>query len=237
MLIALCSGGHSPGATTAGLALTLAWPNEVLFAECDPAGGTLLSGYLVGHPRERGLAEWAVQLRRGADPAKSLNDQTYGNLLPGLAEPAQAASLQPLWATITETFAALPYTVIVDLGRIGGSDTPLPMLIRADQVLMVVRPTLVHLSAAAPRLQELKNLGREPQILLTGKGPYTRKEVARTLSAEVVDHLPHDSRAASVLTHGAGNDRYVPRSLLVRGAHHLAQNLLAQAVREEVMAP
>src|SRR5690606_3881210 len=53
MLIVLCSGGHSPGVTTTGLALTLTWPRDILLAECDPAGGSLLSGYLLGHSRER----------------------------------------------------------------------------------------------------------------------------------------------------------------------------------------
>ncbi|MFF3671594.1 MinD/ParA family ATP-binding protein [Microtetraspora malaysiensis] len=246
MLIVLCSGGHSPGVTTTGLALTLAWPRDVLFAECDPAGGSLLSGYLVGQPRERGLGEWAVQLRRGADPETVLGEQVYhlGGLenrwvLPGLAEPAQVASVQPLWPGIADTFAAAPGDVIADVGRVGGSDTPTAILIRADQVLVVARPTLVDLSAAAPRLAEIKALRGPrpaPRVLLVGAGPYSRKEVARTLGAEVVDHLPHDPRAAAVLSHGAGNERYVPRSLLLRSARSLAESFQDRAVRDEVTA-
>ncbi|GAA4561088.1 MinD/ParA family ATP-binding protein [Planotetraspora kaengkrachanensis] len=246
MLIVLCSGGHSPGATTTGLALTLAWPREVLFAECDPAGGSLLSGYLLGQPRERGLGEWAVQLRRGADPERALGEQVHHlagpesrRILPGLAEPAQVTSVQPLWPGIADTFTAIPGDVIVDIGRAGGSDTPTPLLTRADQVLVVARPTLMDLSAVAPRLQEIKALRGprpDPRVLLVGAGPYSRKEVAKALDTEVADHLPHDPRAATVLSHGVGNERHVPRSLLLRAARSLAEDLRAQVVQDEVTA-
>jgi len=246
MLIVLCSGGHSPGVTTTGLALTLTWPRDILLAECDPAGGSLLSGYLLGQSRERGLGEWAVQLRRGAAPETALAEQTYHlsgpkprRILPGLAEPAQVASVQPLWTDIADTFATTPGDVVADLGRIGGSDTPTPLLLRAEQVLVVARPTLMDLSAAAPRLQEIKALRGsrpEPRVLLVDAGPYSRKEVARTLGTEVADHLPHDPRAASVLSHGTGSERYVPRSLLLRAARCLAVNLRHQFVRDEVTA-
>lgn len=242
MLIVLCSAGHSPGVTTTALALTLTWPRDVLLAECDPAGGSLLSGYLLGHPRERGLGEWAVQLRRGADPEKALREQVFDltelgthQVLPGLADPAQVASVQMLWPGIADTFATFPGDVIADIGRVGGSDTPTALLLRADEVLVVARPTLVDLSAAAPRLHELTALRRSvsaPRVLLVGAGPYSRKEVAKTLGVEVVDHLPHDPRAASVLSHGSGNERYVGRSLLIRAASALAKH----AVREEAVA-
>ncbi|WP_433432247.1 hypothetical protein [Nonomuraea sp. CA-141351] len=247
MLIVLCSGGHSPGVTTTSLALTFAWPREILFAECDQAGGSLHVGYLLGQPRERGLGEWAVQLRRGADPEKSLREQTYyladaqpRLILPGLAEPAQAASFHPLWPNIIATFVTMPGDVIADVGRIGGSDTPVDLLREADRVFLVARPTLVDLLAAAPRLQEVKRVRGSrpgPEILLVGKGPYSSREVSQTLAADVADHLPHDLRAAKVLSHGSGNERYVPRSLLVRAARTFAEKLCVQAVRDEVMAP
>lgn len=246
MLIVLCSGGHSPGVTTTGFALSIAWPGEVLLAECDPAGGSLLSGYLLGQPRERGLVEWAVQLRRGADPEEALHEQVYrlGDsdaqlILPGLAEPAQVASVQPLWPGIADTFAAMSGDVIADIGRVGGSDTPTALLLRADLVLIVARPTLVDLSAAAPRLHEIKALRNSqsaPRVLLVGSGPYSRREVARTLGVEVADHFPNDPRAATVLSHGTGNERYIPRSLLIRAARALAEELWTQRMRDGVTA-
>ncbi|MEU6720744.1 hypothetical protein ABZ897_55610 [Nonomuraea sp. NPDC046802] len=232
MLMVLCSGGHSPGVTTAGLALTLTWPREVLFAECDPAGGSVLSGYLVGHRQERGLGEWAVQLRRGVNAMASLAEQVLQvdgrRILPGLASPSQVSSVQPLWPDIAGTFTTMAGDVIADVGRIGGTDTPVPLLAGADQVLVIAQPTLRDLSALAPRLAEItavRNHRSSPRVLLTGDGPYGRKEVARTLGVEVVGHLPHDPKAAAVLTHGTGSERHLSRSLLLRATRSLATKL------------
>ncbi|MDF5758427.1 hypothetical protein [Spongiactinospora sp. TRM90649] len=239
MLIVVCSGGHSPGVTTTGLALALTWPRDVLLAECDPAGGSLLSGYLVGQPQERGLGEWAVLLRRGADPAETLTEQVVHltseqrcRILPGLAEPAQLSLVQPLWPTIAKTFAAAPGDVIADLGRIGGSDTPAPLLAAADEVLVVARPVLRDLSVLAPRMKTLPRA----RVLLAGTGPYTSREVAKALGVAVADHLPHDARAATLLSHGVGNARHLARSLLVRSARSLANTLSERALPEVALS-
>jgi hypothetical protein len=235
MLMVLCSGGHSPGVTATGLALTLTWPREVLFAECDPAGGSVLSGYLVGHRQERGLGEWAVRLRRGTDATATLAEQVLQlngpenrRILPGLATPYQVSSVQPLWTDIAETFGNMAGDVIADIGRIGGADTPLPLLSGADQILAIAQPTLRDLSALAPRLAEItavRGHRPDPQVLLVGDGPYGRREVARTLGVEVAGHLPPDPKAAAVLTHGAGNERALSRSLLLRAARSLGTKL------------
>lgn len=247
MLTVLCSGRHSPGVTTTGLALTLAWPREILLAECDPAGGSLLSGYLAGHPQERGLGEWVVQLRRGADPAATLAGQVLRlpgpdirRILPGLAEPAQMSSVHSLWPGIAEAFAAMPGDVIADIGRIGGSDTPVPLLAAAGWILMVARPTLRDLSALPSRLAEIAAVRAahqpRPQVLLVGAGPYSRREVAKTLGVEVADHFPEDPKAAAILSHGVGNERYLLRSLLLRAARSLADRLCEQGVPDKATA-
>ncbi|MEV0623976.1 hypothetical protein AB0I81_62425 [Nonomuraea sp. NPDC050404] len=238
MLIVLCSGGHSPGVTTAGLALTLTWPRTVLFAECDPAGGSVLSGFLVGHRQERGLGEWAVQLRRSADAADTLAEQVLRlngpdnrRILPGLASPSQVPSVQPLWRDIAEAFATTPGDVIADIGRIGGADTPLPLLAAADHVLAVAQPTLRDLSALVPRLATITSARGHrpsPRVLLAGDGPYGRREVAKTLDVEVAGHLPHDPKAAAVLTHGTDSERHLSRSLLLRATRSLGSTLCEQ---------
>ncbi|NBE91853.1 hypothetical protein FE391_00690 [Nonomuraea sp. KC401] len=235
MLIVLCSGGHSPGVTTAGLALTLAWPRTVLFAECDPAGGSVLSGFLAGQLQDRGLGEWAVQLRRSADATSTLAEQVLQlngpdsrRILPGLASPSQVSAVQPLWRDIAETFATMSGDVIADIGRIGGADTPVPLLAVADHVLVVARPTLRDLSALAPRLATItaaRGHRPSPRVLLTGDGPYGRREVAKTLDIDVVGHLPRDPKAAAVLTHGTGSEGHLLRSLLLRAARSLGTKL------------
>jgi hypothetical protein len=221
--------------TTAGLALTLAWPREVLFAECDPAGGSVLSGYLVGHRQDRGLGEWAVQLRRAADATTTLagqvlqlNGSENRRILPGLASPSQVSSVQPLWPNIAATFTTLAGDVIADIGRVGGADTPVPLLASADQVLVIAQPTLRDLSALATRLSGITAVRGHrpaPRVLLTGEGPYGRREVARTLGVQVAGHFPLDLKAAAVLTHGAGSERHLSRSLLLRAARSLGTEL------------
>src|SRR5688500_7533387 len=45
-IIAMVSGKGSPGVSTAALACTLAWDSRIVLTECDPAGGSILTGYL-----------------------------------------------------------------------------------------------------------------------------------------------------------------------------------------------
>ncbi len=61
-LIAVTSAKGSPGASTAALAFTLTWRAHTILAECDPAGGDILSGYLgsLTMPADRGLLEVAM---------------------------------------------------------------------------------------------------------------------------------------------------------------------------------
>lgn len=157
-----------------------------------------------------------------------LNGPENRRILPGLATPSQASSVQPLWPNIAETFATMPGDVIADIGRIGGSDTPVPLLAGADHVVVITQPTLRDLSALAPRLAEIATVRGHrlsPRVVLTGDGPYGRREVARTLDVEVAGHLPHDPKAAAVLTHGAGSERHLSRSLLLRAARSLGTKL------------
>ena len=42
-LIAIAADKGAPGVTTACLALSLVWPRPVLLAECDPAGGDVIT--------------------------------------------------------------------------------------------------------------------------------------------------------------------------------------------------
>ncbi|MEV0460406.1 hypothetical protein AB0H89_35095, partial [Catellatospora methionotrophica] len=69
-LIAIVSAKGSPGASTAALAFTLTWPSPVLLAECDPAGGDLLAGYLARYelPANRGVLPLAWGAPAGAAP-------------------------------------------------------------------------------------------------------------------------------------------------------------------------
>lgn len=227
-LIAVCSAKGSPGATTAALALALSWQRRVLLAECDPAGGDLAAGFLREVALDgRGLDRLTSTLAR-----QPLTDGMLWNelvdlapagdlamtklLLPGLADPAQAA----IWgepqrrgqaAGWDQLAARLPlirhgaeeYDVIADCGRLAAAHPATPLVVRADLVLLVLRPTLISARAASTALQHLLQPGRPPVGLITvGDGSYGTKELALELRTPVAAALPDDSRSADALNQG-----------------------------------
>lgn len=243
-MIALVSAKGSPGATVAGLAWTLSWSGRSLLAECDPAGGDLLAGYLRGElPARRGLAELAVAELRGR-----LYEEFWGQLvdldaprrerllLPGVTDPAQSATVASVWQSIAEHLREVEdapegYQVLADCGRLTAPHFGWPLLQVADWVLLVVRGTLPSLSAALPAIRSLRREltggsgGPEVGLLLVDTGPYRAADVARRLDTEVVVNLPDDARAARRLSLGGPIPR---RSPLVRAAAS-AQYRLARA--------
>jgi hypothetical protein len=254
-VFALCSARGSPGVTTAALALTLAWPGRCVLAECDPAGGTILAGYLQGAlGDERSIRELAVAELRGDDLRGQWWDQLVDLqaprrqrlLLPGIADPAQSGALRPLWSRFAEFFAGLAstdgYDVIVDCGRLAVPNCPLPLLAAADAVLLTLRPTLPGMSAAVPAVRALRQHlvdhtgGHDAlRLLVTGPGDQPSRTVARELDTAVVARLPDDPRSAAVL--GSGG-RLRPQAPLLRAAAGCHRDLAGRArpARQEAVA-
>ncbi|MBB5869623.1 hypothetical protein F4553_003002 [Allocatelliglobosispora scoriae] len=221
-LIAMVSAKGSPGVSTAALACTLAWPAPTLLAECDPAGGDLLAGYLAKYdlPADRGILPLAGSVLRGSaehdltgqlidlDPPKQKR-----LALQGIADPTQAASLQPSWARLGELFAHSPYLVIADCGRLSTHYAPWPLLHRADLVLLVMRPT--SLRTVSPAVAAISTLRRElpgaegPSgnlgLVLVGGG-ISAREITRNLNTPVVANIAWDPKTAAALC-GDGRGR------------------------------
>ena len=220
-VIALCSAKGSPGVTTTALACTLSWHTRAILAECDPAGGSVLAGYLRGQlDGHRGLVPLAVAELR----ADALEAEFFGQLvdldaphrrallLPGLLDPAQIGTVAPLWERFAGFFADLAhqepgFDVIVDCGRLAVAQPPWPLLHAADTVLLVARPTLASAAAAVPAVDALRRqLGERGAgrlgLLLVGAGAYPGAEVASRLGLALAAQLPDDPRAAAVLGHG-----------------------------------
>ncbi|WP_432976838.1 ParA family protein [Dactylosporangium sp. CA-233914] len=227
-LIAVCSAKGSPGATTTALAFALNWQRRVLLAECDPAGGDLAAGFLRevaldGRGLDRLTSALARQPLTDGMLWNELVDLTPGGesamtrlLLPGLADPAQAA----IWgepqrrgqtAGWDQLAARLPllrdgaeeYDVIADCGRLAAAHPATPIVTQADLVLLVLRPTLISARAASTVLQQLLQPGHPPVGLITvGDGSYGIKELALELRTPVAAALPDDSRSATALNSG-----------------------------------
>lgn len=256
--VALTSAKHSPGVTTSALVLATTWPRRVLLAECDPAGGDVSAGLLRAEvPTGDGLLGLALAARRSLQPAAilghtvPLNDSGEVRLLAGLTDPYQWRSVEPVCGRLAVAFREMgrldpPADVIVDVGRLDGGPGADELLAGADVVALVLRPTLVGVARAHPRLtvlrRRLAGLDHAPQVglLLIGSRPFAPLDVGEALDAPVLGVLSDDPVAASVLSHGRPRDRAFERSSLVRGAvltaaglAELAQRWTAEAAEEK----
>ncbi|MEE6258181.1 ParA family protein [Plantactinospora sonchi] len=221
-IIALVSAKGSPGVTTTALACTLSWHHRVILAECDPAGGSVLAGYLGGGlPGPRGIGELAVGELRDGNLEEAFWSQLVDLdapkrerlLLPGVVDPAQAGSVIPLWQRFADFFTELgrgdpAYDVIVDCGRLHVVGPPWPILRAADIVLVVTAARLPDLSSTQATVKAIERDfvdHRVPagplRLLLVGTG-HGRGEVSKALRLPVIEQLPHDPRTAEVLSYG-----------------------------------
>jgi hypothetical protein len=82
------------------------------------------------------------------------------------------------------------------------------VLAAADLVLLVLRPTLMSMRAAAVALVSLSATGRPPVgLVLVGDRPYSAREVEDQLGVPVVVALPEDAGTATVLSTGGEHHR------------------------------
>ncbi|XVV39265.1 hypothetical protein ACQPXT_40170 [Streptomyces sp. CA-100214] len=247
--LAGCSG--APGVTTSALALLLSWPLEpgrrMILAECDPDGGAVLHGLLQGTLGDRyGLRNLSVAARKGEfgesfwrqlidlssedGKAESSRDRL---LLPGITEPAQAASLSSVWKGLATMFRGIDtdhgHDVLVDLGRRGAVGPSGVLAEQADLVLVVVRNTLRCLQAAQGRVSELEERVGNVGLLVVDEGPYPAGEVQRVLQVPVVASLPFAPKEARVLSDGADQPRHFTRSALMKAARTTGTLLVQRA--------
>lgn len=177
-VLALTSAKGAPGVSTTALAMTLLWPRAALLAECDPAGSSVLAGYLRGtvdHTRgllglalaqrhddlERALWSQTVLLTSAGNGAGQSGPAVPGQrwLLPGLSDAAQAPSTAPLWGPLGSLLSSLERAgtdVLVDAGRLGAAHAPTPLLRQANLVLLVMGTSLPAVAAARSRLAVLR---------------------------------------------------------------------------------
>lgn len=225
----MVSAKGSPGVTTTALACTLSWQGRAVLAECDPAGGTVLSGYLSSlEIPPIGLLPLAAAALRDqlaeafAHQLVDLDAQNPGRrlVIPGLNDTVQASTVRPTWEPLAAFFAQLErsepgYDVIADCGRLATSAPPWPLLLRADLVLLVVRVT--NLRTIAPAAGTVEMLRRELTqhgqgagalaLALVGEGPYRRRDIEHRLQLPAMIELPDDRRTAEVLSDGSGRLR------------------------------
>ncbi|WP_217237466.1 hypothetical protein [Streptomyces sp. AC555_RSS877] len=259
-VIALAGCSGAPGVTTSALALLLSWPldpgRRMILAECDPDGGAVLHGLLQGTLGDRyGLRNLSVAARKGEfsdafwrqlidlsgedGKKESPRDRL---LLPGITDPAQAASLGSVWKVLAQMFRGIEaesgHDVLIDLGRCGAFGPSGVLAEQADTVIVVVRNTLRCLQAAEARVRALEERVGEVGLIVIDEGPYPAGEVQRVLQVPVVATLPYAPDDARVLSDGAEQARRFTKSPLMKAAR-TGSALLVQraAVRRARLDP
>lgn len=245
-LIALACDKGSPGVTTTALALAAVWPRPAVLAECDPSGGDVALRLRAagGGPFtfDRGLVSYAAAVRRGSAPLGQHLQQMEGGLevLVGLQTAEQASGLTGLWSGVAAGLGSeRGVDVIVDCGRLGPGSPAIDVLRRADQVLLMTRPSLdavVHLrDRLSALLPQLVREGRSPDVGVLVLAPLRHN----TAAAEIASALAQSGLEVPVLgrivddPEGAAGLRGEPvrrldRSWLVRSSGEVARLLTAR---------
>ncbi|MFI1508200.1 hypothetical protein [Streptomyces sp. NPDC020597] len=259
-VIALAGCSGAPGVTTSALALLLSWPLErgrrMILAECDPDGSAVLHGLLQGTLGDRyGLRNLSVAARQGdlgdafwrqlIDLSSDDGKGTASHdrlLLPGISDPAQAASLGSVWKALGVIFRGIAaehdHDVLIDLGRRGAFGPCGVLAEQADSVFVVVRNTLRCLQAAESRVRALQERVGDVSVLMINEGPYPAGEVQRVLQVPVVATLPYARNDAQVLSDGAEQPRHFIKSPLMKAARTVGALLVQHAaVRQARLDP
>lgn len=231
-LVCLLSAKHSPGVTTAAVALASVWPRRVaLVVECDPAGGDLAA--LTGLSLEPGLTSLAAAQRHGltatdfAAHAQRLPCGPHAIVAP-LSGGGTRAALSALSDRLGRGLAGIEDTdALVDCGRLDPAPPVRRLIEMADLVLLVTRPTLAGIEHSASRLEHLRASRPNVGLLLVGDRPYPAQEVAAYVGSPVFGVLAFDPPAAESLVSAAPSTR-LARSLLVRSARSVAEALVSR---------
>jgi len=245
-LYAVCAAKGSPGVSTAAVALGLTWTVPAVVADLDPAGGDLGLRYRDGEGRpldpDRGLMSLAAAVRRGsegADVAEHL--QLAGGGLPlllGVSRPEQVTALGTSWQHVAHSLATMPGAdVVADCGRVLPGSATMPILTRADAILILTRPAMEDLYHLRERLRaltesmRLRDIGAVPVGVAVLTGDRDRASIpdvqrvigAAGLPALVLGAFAFEPKSAAALRHGL--DVNVRKSLLLRSAAAIGEAL------------
>ncbi|QNK82918.1 hypothetical protein [Nakamurella sp. PAMC28650] len=258
MLIAVVSPKTSTGATTAALALTLAWPQPAMLAELDPRGGDILWGY--GQGQNIGAAGLLrLQLQLSGRTQQSMSTALWKEVIelpgagqrwwmPGLTEPRQVGSVD--WLAMVRALRSVDRVdVLADCGSVFGDPVHLPRPIwsAADLVVLAVRPTLQGVHAAQNAAGMLRGdliaggmgVERLVSVVIGCARAYPTKKVAEVLAehAPVVGELPYDPDSADVLGGLKDQPKRFARSALMKGAIDLGQQLGSRVMQMQPPRP
>lgn len=232
----------SGASTTTALALGATWPTDaaVVVVEADPSGGDVAAVF--GLEREPDLMSLsaAARARHDVEVLSAHAQALPGGLRvvaapPGAEQATGAVSVlardtAPLWAAAAR---AEDLVVIVDVGRLDPGSPAHALVAAADAAVLVARPSLVEAHSLGKRLDGLIGAAQASDtrlhLVLHGEG-YPAEQVSDSLAFAVTAHLPHDAKAAAILS-GAGRGE-LRRTALAGAAYRLGKALVAEHTAE-----
>ncbi|MFT3888458.1 MAG: hypothetical protein QM713_09900 [Arachnia sp.] len=251
-VVLVCGATGSPGVTTTALGLALAWPRDVLLADCDrDPSQSLQAGYLRGIDNGgRGLMSLAHVHREGAPLAPetwrqalplSSGEPVERRFLPGFATAGASRLFEHVWGALGEAFEALDANgadVIVDAGRVSVHGLPLGLLAVADAVLLVTRSSLrslagvrIHLATLTEQLRALPSPHPAGLVLVGAGRPYGSAEIAAQFGVPCWAEVRWDPRSADVLSDGAPEPRRFREGAFMGGFRSEAKSLFDRMAR------
>lgn len=232
-VVAVCSPGGSPGATTTTLLLAGSVPagTPAMVAECDPSGGD--------------VAAWAqLPVSPGWATAVAGTDRSlpgllgHAQLLPSglrvIASPARASEAAVAVAEAAGGFgdllASSEVLAVADCGRVG-ADPPVWASAAVLALVVLRQSTAAATVALVERTVEaligLRRVVPRVGVVLIGSGPYRPGEVERALGVSLFGVLPEDRAGAALVAGGWSLSGRADRSTLGQAAPELAQAVLA----------
>ncbi|ABS06102.1 hypothetical protein [Kineococcus radiotolerans] len=188
-LIVLGAAKGAPGVTTTTAALAAVWPTPALLVEADPSGSDLQllargdnGRHLQGGQRGAGVLGLASHGGNRSTLLKEPITQSCDLGVPviiGPPHPRAAQAMGPAWNQVGNALAQLSregeFDVLVDIGRLDDESVALPLISRADVVVLVTRRNLrgiAHTRRVAAIVEEQLRLnsaaaaGATPRLLI-----------------------------------------------------------------------
>lgn len=258
IVASFASAKHSPGTTTACLAVAvaLAQPPQqprrrrarrvsapsgetvgldpALVVEADPCGGDLAARL---ERAASGLETLAPAARHSIDDETILgHSQFLRDGLALLAAPLSAAeadaALRAVARRLADHLADSGLRAVVDCGRLTPTSPSLALAQTSDVLLWVTRSTLEDAAHLLDRLRALRDVApdvvRRSRLLMVAEGPYSIDEFAGRVGLAVVGTLPFDPPGVDVL-HGRRSGRSTD---LGRGARDVVRALTTREAAE-----
>lgn len=195
----LTSATHSPGVTTAAVALALnsGEPTLLVDANREP-DQAVLAGYLRGtDPQGCGLGGLLQAYREHHSLASALPSMLLplgddSAFLPGFAHPGMVSLFTAVWPELADALEADPRPVYVDAGRLGATGLP-PALVAASSAVAVVTrtalPDLAALRLYLPQVLEAAGVERVGLVLVGPGRPYQPSEIRKRFDVPIWGEL------------------------------------------------